>query len=48
MSKYVILICDECLSRNYRVKKNINSANRLELKKFCHKCNKHNTHKETR
>ena len=44
----VILICEECLSRNYVTTKNKQSSERLELKKFCPKCNKHTLHKETK
>ncbi len=46
--KKVILLCDECLSRNYSFFKSPNSDKRIEIKKFCKKCNKHSVHKETR
>jgi len=47
--KKVILICSECLSRNYVTSKNkTNATERLELKKFCPRCNKHTLHKETK
>lgn len=46
--KKVILMCSECLSRNYSTSKNTSSSERLELKKFCPKCNKHTLHKETK
>ena len=48
MADKVILVCTECLSRNYTTQKNRNSAERLELNKFCPKCNKHTLHKETK
>lgn len=49
MRERVILICEECLSRNYVTTKNkANSTNRLVIKKFCKKCNKHTIHKETK
>jgi large subunit ribosomal protein L33 len=50
VSEKVILICEECLSRNYIKNKNKTSNNqeRLKLKKFCPKCNKHTLHKETK
>lgn len=49
MRTKVILICEECLSRNYQTTKNSQKNNeRLELKKFCPVCNKHTMHKETR
>lgn len=46
--KKVILMCSECLSRNYSTSKNKSAAERLELNKFCPKCNKHTLHKETK
>lgn len=46
--KRVILLCDECLSRNYTFFKTLNSEQKLNLRKYCSKCNKHTTHKETR
>lgn len=48
MRKKVILICEDCLSRNYTVEKNTASQKRLELKKYCAKCGKHTLHKETK
>ncbi|MFA6796396.1 MAG: 50S ribosomal protein L33 [Bacilli bacterium] len=47
MREKVILVCTECLSRNYQVKKK-KGDERLELKKYCPKCKKHTLHKETR
>ncbi len=45
----VILTCSECLSRNYVTRKNKADSNkRLELSKFCPRCNKHTVHKETK
>lgn len=46
--KKVILTCTECLSRNYSTNKNKNNAKRIELRKFCPRCNKHTLHKETK
>jgi len=48
MKKKVILICEECLSRNYTTYKNKDDRTRLELKKYCKTCNKHTTHKESK
>ena len=49
MRKKVILVCEECLSRNYITSKNeATTDTRLELRKFCPKCNKYTIHKETR
>ncbi|MDD2259004.1 MAG: 50S ribosomal protein L33 [Bacilli bacterium] len=49
MREKAILICEECLSRNYIVSKNkTNNPDRLVIKKFCKKCNKHTIHKETK
>lgn len=49
MSNKVILICTECLNRNYYNYKNkLTHKARLELKKFCPYCKKHTLHKESR
>ncbi|MDY0210462.1 MAG: 50S ribosomal protein L33 [Acholeplasma sp.] len=49
MREKVILICEECLSRNYSTTKNKQTQKeRLEIKKFCTKCNKHTLHKESK
>ncbi|MCR5741905.1 MAG: 50S ribosomal protein L33 [Gammaproteobacteria bacterium] len=48
MRKNVILICEECSSRNYTVSKNDNSKERIVLVKYCKKCNKRTVHKESR
>ncbi len=49
MREKIILICEECLSRNYTTTKNkISSSTRLEIKKYCPKCNKYTIHKETK
>lgn len=48
-SNKVILTCEKCLSRNYSTFKNKGvQGTRLELKKFCKKCQEHTVHKETR
>jgi large subunit ribosomal protein L33 len=45
----VTLACADCKSRNYRTIKNKkNTADRLELKKYCKVCKKHTVHRETR
>ncbi|MCB9498317.1 MAG: 50S ribosomal protein L33 [Bacillales bacterium] len=44
----VILVCEECSSRNYQIYKNSDSVNRIELMKYCKKCNKRTLHKESR
>ena len=41
----VLLICSECLSRNYVTTINKDSDKKLELKKFCKTCNKQTIHK---
>ena len=49
MRKKVILICSECLSRNYNTAKKVEaSTERLELMKFCPHCGKHTLHKESK
>lgn len=43
----VTLVCSECKEENYRVSKNKkNTTERLELNKYCPRCQKHTTHKE--
>ena len=45
----ITLACAECKHRNYITKKNRrNDPDRLELKKFCRNCGKHEAHRETR
>lgn len=45
----VILVCTECLSRNYSTFRNQSSVKeRLELKKFCKRCGKHTIHKDSK
>ncbi|MDR0752856.1 MAG: 50S ribosomal protein L33 [Mycoplasmataceae bacterium] len=46
--KNVILICEECNSRNYHYEKRRNDSKKMELKKYCPKCNKTTLHKETK
>ena len=49
MREKIILVCTECLSRNYNTTKNkTTQKERLELAKFCPKCNKHTVHKESK
>lgn len=43
------LVCEVCKTLNYVVSKNkLNTTEPLKLKKFCKKCKKHQTHKETK
>ncbi len=43
------LVCEVCKSINYVVPKNkINTTTALKLNKFCSKCKKHTSHKETK
>ena len=45
----ITLACQECQERNYITKKNRrNNPDRLELKKYCPRCNASTVHKETR
>lgn len=49
MREKIILVCVDCLSRNYTTTKNKALTNkRLEFNKFCPKCNKYTLHKETK
>ncbi|MEE1130077.1 MAG: 50S ribosomal protein L33 [Caryophanon sp.] len=47
MANKVVLCCEKCGSRNYTLPKKSDVATRLELKKFCSRCNEHTIHKET-
>ncbi len=45
----VILACADCKERNYSSKKNKkNDPDRVELKKYCPRCDAHTLHKETK
>lgn len=45
----VTLACTECKERNYSSSKNKrNNPDRIELNKFCPRCNKTTLHKETK
>ena len=49
MREKVILVCEECLSRNSITEKNkLNTNQRVVIKKYCKRCNKHTVHKETK
>jgi len=48
MRKEVRLICEVCFSRNYKASKHPDEKRRLEVKKFCRRCNRHTTHKESK
>mgnify|MGYP000542518457 CR=1 FL=1 len=45
----ITLACEECRERNYATSKNKrNDPDRLALRKYCPRCGKHTTHRETR
>lgn len=45
----ITLACGECKQRNYDNRKNKkNTADRLELNKYCPFCRKHTAHKEAK
>lgn len=48
MRKIITLVCEECLSRNYKISKNILTPTRFVLNKYCPKCKKVTRHLETR
>lgn len=49
MREKVILVCEECLSRNYIIDRNkLTNPKRIVIKKHCKRCNKHTVHKETK
>ncbi|OGD00365.1 50S ribosomal protein L33 [Candidatus Amesbacteria bacterium RIFCSPLOWO2_02_FULL_48_11] len=42
------LVCTVCKSQNYLTEKNkVNTPDKLEFKKYCPRCRKHQLHKET-
>ncbi|HOQ40414.1 MAG TPA: 50S ribosomal protein L33 [Fervidobacterium sp.] len=42
------LKCEECGNRNYYTTKEKSKKDKLRLKKYCPKCNKHTFHSETK
>lgn len=49
MREKVVLVCTECLSRNYTTTKDkYSSTQRMEITKYCKKCNKHTLHRESK
>jgi large subunit ribosomal protein L33 len=45
----VTLACTECKNHNYYTEKNRrNDTGRMELKKYCPRCRKHQLHRETK
>jgi len=49
MREIFTMQCTECKDRNYTGKKDKRKQpGKLELKKFCPKCNKHTLHRETK
>jgi large subunit ribosomal protein L33 len=47
--KIITLECTECKERNYSSEKNTAAnAERIEINKFCPRCNKRTKHKETK
>lgn len=48
MRKKIILICSKCYSRNYTTTKSADSLQRMEVNKYCRKCNEYTVHKESK
>ncbi|PWA12969.1 50S ribosomal protein L33 [Pueribacillus theae] len=49
MQSKLILACSVCGSRNYSTHKNKqNHMARMQIKKFCKRCNAHTIHHETK
>lgn len=45
----ITLACSECRARTYHTTKNRrNDPDRLELRKYCPRCRRHQPHRETR
>ena len=48
-NEHITLACEVCKERNYSTTKNKrNNPDRIELMKFCPKCNARTKHKETK
>lgn len=45
MREKVLLICSECLSRNYVTSISTDKRRSVEIKKYCKHCNKMTVHK---
>ena len=46
---HILVACTECKERNYATTKNKkNNPERVEIDKYCPRCNKHTLHKETK
>ena len=49
MREKVTLVCSKCLSRNYKAtRKKYDVSKKLEVTKYCPKCNAHTLHKESK
>ncbi|MGM8216203.1 50S ribosomal protein L33 [Bacillaceae bacterium W0354] len=48
MRRKIALACTVCRSRNYTTIKNSQEENRIEIKKYCKKCQDHTLHRETK
>ena len=46
MKDKAVLICQECQSRNYEIRKSAKGDSRFIITKYCKKCKKHTVHKE--
>jgi large subunit ribosomal protein L33 len=45
----ITLACTDCRERNYTTEKNRrNDPSRMELNKYCSRCQKHTLHRETK
>ncbi|MDC4163595.1 MULTISPECIES: 50S ribosomal protein L33 [Mycoplasma] len=47
MRKKIILICEQCLNRNYTTTRSKLETTRLVLNKYCSTCNQKTVHKES-
>ncbi|MET3684049.1 large subunit ribosomal protein L33 [Alkalibacillus flavidus] len=48
MRKKVALACTHCHSRNYTTEKKQQASERIEIKKYCKRCEQHTLHRETK
>ncbi|MCK9368950.1 50S ribosomal protein L33 [Candidatus Dojkabacteria bacterium] len=44
----ISLKCEECKDKNYTIYKTKSVKEKIGLKKYCGKCRKHTSHKETK
>jgi len=46
MRENITLECTDCGNKNYRTNREMKNTNKLQIKKFCKFCRKHQVHNE--